>query len=132
MTKHLGYMTVLALIISLPAIPAGNVVRAATPTIAKEKAQEKSDEKTEEKDEEKSEEQEELAKRAKIYIEQARETALKTSPGKITDEELEEEEGGSGLRYSFDIQQGDITREVGVDAVTGKLLEDSKEGKNPD
>ncbi len=26
-------------------------------------------------------------------------------PGKITDEELEKERGGSGLRYSFDIKE---------------------------
>jgi uncharacterized membrane protein YkoI len=57
---------------------------------------------------------------------------LKSSPGKITDEELEVEKGGSGLRYSFDIKQGSVMREVGVDAKTGKVLEDSKEGPNPD
>jgi hypothetical protein len=30
--------------------------------------------------------------------------ALKAHPGKITDEELENGHGGSGLRYSFDIK----------------------------
>ena len=41
----------------------------------------------------------ELAGKAKITIEQARAIALKARPGQITDEELERERGGSGLRY---------------------------------
>jgi hypothetical protein len=53
-------------------------------------------------------------------------------PGKITDEELERERGGSGLRYSFDIKHSSSTQEVGVDAQTGKVLENKKEGPNPD
>ena len=48
----------------------------------------------------------ELAGKAKITIEQARAIALKAHPGQITDEELERERGGSGLRYSFDIKNG--------------------------
>jgi uncharacterized membrane protein YkoI len=75
---------------------------------------------------------ERYAKDAKIGITEARTIALKAFPGKITDEELEIEKGGSGLRYSFDIQQGTITHEVGVDAKTGKVLENSTEGPNPD
>ena len=75
---------------------------------------------------------EELAKNAKIDIQAARDIALKARPGKIIDEELEKEKGGSGLRYSFDIKVGSKTYEVGVDAVTGKLLENRREGKNPD
>jgi uncharacterized membrane protein YkoI len=75
---------------------------------------------------------EELAKDAKIDIQAARNIALKARPGKITDEELEKESGGSGLRYSFDIKVGSKTYEVGVDAVTGKLLENKREGKQPD
>ena len=59
-------------------------------------------------------------------------TALKAHPGKVTDEELEKENGGSGLRYSFDIQHGKVIQEVGVDAKTGKVLENAPEGKNPD
>jgi uncharacterized membrane protein YkoI len=74
----------------------------------------------------------ELAKGAKIDIVAARDIALKARPGKITDEELENEKGGSGLRYSFDIKVGSKTYEVGVDAVTGKLLENKQEGKHPD
>jgi uncharacterized membrane protein YkoI len=74
----------------------------------------------------------ELAKDAKITIKEARAIALKAHPGKVTDEELEKEKGGSGLRYSFDIKHGKVTQEVGVDAVTGKVLENAAEGPNPD
>jgi uncharacterized membrane protein YkoI len=45
---------------------------------------------------------------------------------------LEKERGGSGLRYSFDIKNGKITHEVGVDAKTGKVLENSVEGAHHD
>ena len=73
------------------------------------------------------------AKHATITLEQARQTALKTVPGAtITDQELEHEKGGSGLRYSFDLKTGQGEREVGVDAMTGKVLEDSVEGPNKD
>ena len=74
----------------------------------------------------------ELAKHAKIGISEARAIALQTHPGKIVDEELEKEPGGSGLRYSFDIKRGHVIQEVGVDAQSGKVLENMKEGKNPD
>ncbi len=74
----------------------------------------------------------ELAGSAKLSIQEARAIALKAHPGKITDEELEKEPGGSGLRYSFDIRRGKVTQEVGVDAKTGKVLENAPEGKNPD
>lgn len=73
-----------------------------------------------------------LAGEAKVSMDQARAIALKAHPGKITDEELEREKGGSGLRYSFDIRHGKITQEVGVDAKTGELLENAPEGPNPD
>ncbi len=75
---------------------------------------------------------EELAKEAKVSIDQARRIALKAHPGKVTDQELEREPGGSGLRYSFDIRKGKVTQEVGVDAMTGKVLENKAEGPNPD
>lgn len=75
---------------------------------------------------------EKLAKHAKITIEEARTIALNARPGKITDEELEKEGGGSGLRYSFDVKNGNDTYEVGVDAKTGKVLESALEGPNPD
>jgi uncharacterized membrane protein YkoI len=73
-----------------------------------------------------------LAGKAKITIKQARAIALKAHPGQITDEELERERGGSGLRYSFDVKNGAVTREVGVDAGTGRVLENKTEGPNPD
>jgi uncharacterized membrane protein YkoI len=74
----------------------------------------------------------ELAKHANINIKQARSIALKAHPGEITDQELEKERGGSGLRYSFDIKRGAVTQEVGVDARTGRVLENKKEGPHPD
>ncbi|MBV8447033.1 MAG: PepSY domain-containing protein [Hyphomicrobiales bacterium] len=74
----------------------------------------------------------ELSRHARVTIEEARAIALKAHPGKITDEELEREAGGTGLRYSFDIKKGTTTQEVGVDARTGRVLENAKEGKNPD
>lgn len=70
--------------------------------------------------------------KAKLTLARAQAIALKARPGKITDHELEAEKGGSGLRYSFDIKAGGKTYEVGVDAVTGKLLENAVEGPNPD
>jgi uncharacterized membrane protein YkoI len=75
---------------------------------------------------------ENLAPQAKITITQAREIALKAYPGTIMDEELERESGGSGLRYTFDIKNGSVVQEVGVDAATGKVLENKAEGPNPD
>jgi uncharacterized membrane protein YkoI len=74
----------------------------------------------------------EFAGKARITMEQARAIALKAHPGRITDEELEREGGGSGLRYSFDIKNGAVTAEVGVDARTGRVLENKREGRNPD
>jgi uncharacterized membrane protein YkoI len=75
---------------------------------------------------------EKLANQAKIGIAQARAITLKAHPGTIIDEELEWERGGSGLRYSFDIKRGTKTQEVGIDAQTGKVLENKKEGPHPD
>jgi uncharacterized membrane protein YkoI len=72
-----------------------------------------------------------LASEAKITMADARAKALKVFPGKIVNEELEREHGGSGLRYSFDIQKGKQWHEVGIDAETGRILENSKESPNP-
>lgn len=74
----------------------------------------------------------ELASQATVTLATARATALKAHPGQVTDQELEKETGGSGLRYSFDIKKGGNTFEVGVDAKTGAVLENKAEGKNPD
>ncbi|MDE1943662.1 MAG: PepSY domain-containing protein [Betaproteobacteria bacterium] len=73
-----------------------------------------------------------LAPMAKVTLDTARSTALKARPGVITDQELEKERGGSGLRYSFDIKSNGKTYEVGVDARTGKVLENGAEGPNAD
>jgi uncharacterized membrane protein YkoI len=69
---------------------------------------------------------------AKVSLQQARSLALKTYAGKIVSEELEQESGGSGLRYSFVIRHHNAKHEVGIDAKTGAVLENSVEGKNPD
>lgn len=62
----------------------------------------------------------------------ARAIALKAQPGTVADYELEREKGGSGLRYSFDIKTAGQTHEVGVDARTGTVLENSVEGAHAD
>lgn len=68
----------------------------------------------------------------KVSLETARHIALKTYPGKIVSQELERERGGSGLRYSFDVRNGKTFHEVGVDARTGAVLENSVEGPHAD
>jgi uncharacterized membrane protein YkoI len=74
---------------------------------------------------------EKYASQAKLTMEQATAIALRERPGTVTDRELEREHGG--LRYSFDIKGADgALYEVGVDAKSGKVLEDSKEGPHPD
>ena len=70
---------------------------------------------------------EKLAAEATITLPEARDIALKVFPGTIASEELEKEKGGSGLRYSFDIKNGSAVHEVGVDAKTGQILENSVE-----
>jgi uncharacterized membrane protein YkoI len=74
----------------------------------------------------------ELLPMAKVKLAQARTTAIRAHPGVITDQELEKESGGTGLRYSFDIRSHGKTFEIGVDARTGKVLENAAEGANPD
>ena len=68
-----------------------------------------------------------LAGQAKITRVQARAAALKARPGRIVDQELEKEAGGSGLRYSFDIISHGKTIEVGIDAKNGAVLENGAE-----
>jgi uncharacterized membrane protein YkoI len=69
---------------------------------------------------------------AKLSLEQARQVALSAYRGKIASQELEKESGGSGLRYSFVIVHENARHEVGVDAKTGEVLENSIEGGKPD
>lgn len=73
----------------------------------------------------------ELIPIAKISFETATATALQARPGTVTDSELEKEKDGSGLRYSFDVTAAAKRFEVGIDAKTGKVLENKAEGKNP-
>ncbi|MGH9522892.1 MAG: PepSY domain-containing protein [Terriglobales bacterium] len=61
----------------------------------------------------------------KITMKQARQTALATEKGTIKSAELEREKGR--LIYSFDIKTADGIHEVNVDAMDGKVVEDSKE-----
>jgi len=74
----------------------------------------------------------ELLPQAKISLSAAKALALKARPGMVTDQELEKEKGGSGLRFSFGIKANGKTFEVGVDAANGKILENKVEGPNPD
>jgi len=60
---------------------------------------------------------------AKVSPAQARAIALRTVHGTIVSQELEREPGGSGLRYTFDLKTASGTREVGVDAKTGAVIE---------
>lgn len=69
--------------------------------------------------------------KAAISISEARQIALRAYPGQIVKQELEHERGGSGLRYSFDMRKGKTWREVGVDAMTARVLENAPEGANP-
>ncbi|MHB1304200.1 MAG: PepSY domain-containing protein [Acidiphilium sp.] len=73
-----------------------------------------------------------LQKDAKLDPTAARAIALKAQPGTVANYELEREKGGSGLRYSFDIKTAGQTHEVGVDARTGAVLENSVEGAHAD
>ncbi|HEX3365311.1 PepSY domain-containing protein [Phenylobacterium sp.] len=74
----------------------------------------------------------ELASRAKVQLAQAEAIAAKARPGRIIDRELEKEAGGSGLRWSFNVSSRGKAFEVGVDAQTGKVLENRVEGAHPD
>ena len=69
-----------------------------------------------------------LAREAKVSLESARKTALAAVPGgKVQEEGLEREKGK--LVYSFDIKvEGKSgVEEVGVDALTGKIIEKKHE-----
>ena len=62
-----------------------------------------------------------------VSMAQAKSIALKAAPGKVISSEHEKE--GAGWRYSFDIQQKGHVQEIGVDAKTGKIVENKSEGK---
>lgn len=60
---------------------------------------------------------------ANITMTQAQLIALKAFSGKIMHQEFGHEKAGSGLRFSLYIKPGSIAHEVGVDVMTGKVLE---------
>lgn len=62
----------------------------------------------------------------KVSMAHARAIALKLAPGKIKSSEYEKE--GGIWRYSFDIQQKGNVQEIGIDARTGKVVENKSEG----
>ena len=64
---------------------------------------------------------------AKIPLTKARAIALQAAPGKLIKSEYEKE--GGAWRYSFDIQQKGHVQEIGVNAMTGKIIENKSEGK---
>lgn len=68
------------------------------------------------------------AKPAGINMAQARAIALRAAPGRV--EKAEREHEGGRLRYSFDIRQGNRIHEIGVDVVTGRIVEDKFEPLN--
>ena len=65
------------------------------------------------------------APKPKLSMDQAKTIALKLAPGKIQKSEYENEDGS--WRYSFDIAQGKRIHEIGVDAMTGKVVENAFE-----
>lgn len=67
------------------------------------------------------------APKARISMAEARSTALKLAPGKLLSSEYEKE--GGAWRYSFDIQQTGHVQEIGIDGMTGKVVENKSEGK---
>ena len=66
-----------------------------------------------------------MRKEAKVTMEEAEKAALAKESGKIKSKELEREKGR--LIYSFDIKTADGLHEVNVDAITGKVIEDTVE-----
>lgn len=60
-----------------------------------------------------------------IGMEHARTIALGVAHGPVVKSELEKEDGA--MRYSFDIKEGTRIHEIGVDAYTGKIVENAYE-----
>lgn len=75
-----------------------------------------------------SKEEQVLAKKAKLTFAEAKKKALEKAPGQIFNWELEMEDGK--IIYSFEIELPDdkkYSREVNVDANTGKIIDVEKE-----
>lgn len=66
----------------------------------------------------------------RITMKEAKAIALKAYPGTIVEASLER--GKKGPRYAFDIRAHHKTRELAVDARTGKLLQNSPETAEDD
>ncbi len=64
---------------------------------------------------------------ARITMAAARAIALRAAPGRVISGEYERE--GGGWRYSFDIQQPGHVQEIGVDANSGRIVENKSEGR---
>jgi uncharacterized membrane protein YkoI len=64
---------------------------------------------------------------ARLSMAAARAIALRAAPGRLISGEYERE--GGGWRYSFDIQQPGHVQEIGVDANTGRIVENKSEGR---
>ena len=67
------------------------------------------------------------APKPRLTLAQARVIALRAAPGRVMSAEYEKE--GGGWRYSFDIQQRGHVQEIGVDAQTGRIVENKSEGR---
>jgi uncharacterized membrane protein YkoI len=65
---------------------------------------------------------ENLAKNAKITLEQARSIAVKKYPGTVIEEELRKGESCNRLSYSFRIQDRSTVQRVCIDAQSGDVL----------
>ena len=64
-----------------------------------------------------------LLKDVSFPMTEAIDKAMKAAKdGAVVSSEIEEEDGG--VRYTFDIAQGDKTREIGLDVKDGKVVED--------
>ena len=68
------------------------------------------------------------APKPRISMAHAKAMALHLAPGKIISSEYEKEDGI--WRYSFDIQQKNNVQEIGIDARTGKVVENKSEGRH--
>ncbi|MDA8384457.1 MAG: PepSY domain-containing protein [Betaproteobacteria bacterium] len=66
-----------------------------------------------------------LATEAQVNESAARAQAFKAYPGNIQGMALERAAGGSGLRYTFEMEKAGEHRVVAVDAKTGSILENA-------
>ncbi|HQT25362.1 MAG TPA: PepSY domain-containing protein [Burkholderiales bacterium] len=66
----------------------------------------------------------------RITMKQAEAIALKAYPGTIV--EASRKQGKGGMRYAFDIRSHHKTRELAIDASTGKVIRNSPETEDDD